>query len=381
MKKQYAALALAAGAALNAHAQSSVTLYGIIDVGIGFQSHTNPAGSSTWAMQQGNEGFLSGSRFGLTGKEDLGRGWYAGFTLENGFLANNGRIDQQGQLFGRQAFVKLGEARYGELALGRQYTTANTMLYYVDPLGVGASPTNSWQVFLSGQRYDNALTYTGSYGPLQAIVQYAAGGIAGDTRARSSFSAGLKYAQNNVTAVADVQQTHDSQDRYARVYLAGLKIPAGPVSLFANYMHSDRQAGFDSSNGGTDTASITSMTSGSPTAAVTINSVFASHRRDDFFTVGAAWRVLPQLQLVGAGMYDHTLAQSFSGTRTTGYGVLDYSLSKLTDVYLAAAYDKVTGGWSGLFGNGTSNAAAANGTALNGRNEQVSAFAGLRHKF
>ncbi|QBQ99962.1 porin [Paraburkholderia pallida] len=381
MKKHYVALALSAGAAMHAHAQSTVTLYGIVDVGISYQTHTNPAGSSTWAMQQGNEGFLSGSRFGLTGKEDIGGGWYAGFTLENGFLANNGKLDQQGQLFGRQAFVKLGQQRYGELALGRQYTTANTMLYYVDPLGVGAAPTNSWQVFMTGQRYDNAVSYTGNYGPLQAIVEYAMGGIAGDTRARSSISAGLKYAQPSVTAIVDVQQTNDTQDRYARIYLAGVKVPAGPVDLYANYLHSDREAGFDSSNGGEDTASITSMASGSPTAAVAINRVFASHRRDDFFTVGAGWHIAPQWQLIGAGMYDRTLAQSFSGTRTTAYGVLDYSLSKRTDVYFAAAYERVTGGWAGLFGNTTTNAAAAGGAGLNGRNEQVSTFAGLRHRF
>jgi predicted porin len=381
MKKHYFTLAVAASAAMHAHAQSTVTLYGILDVGIGYQSHTDPEGSARWSMQQGNEGFLSGNRFGLLGKEDIGGGWYAGFTLENGFLANNGKLDQQGQLFGRQAFVKLGQQRYGELALGRQYTTANTMLYYVDPLGVGASPTNSWQVYMTGQRYDNAVSYTGSYGPVQAILEYAMGGIAGNTRARSSVSTGLKYAQNSVTAVADVQQTNDTQDRYARIYLAGLKLPAGPVDLYTNYVHSDREAGFDSSNGGTDTASITAMTSGSPTAAAGFNRVFASHRRDDFFTVGAVWHVLPQLQLIGAGMYDRTLAQSFSGTRTTAYGVLDYYLSKRTDVYFAAAYDRVTGGWAGLFGNATTNAAVAGGAALNGSNEQVSTFAALRHKF
>ncbi len=380
-KNYYAALALTAGVAIQAHAQSSVTLYGIIDVALSYQTHTNPAGAATWALQQGNEGFLSGSRFGLTGKEELGGGWYTGFTLENGFLANSGKADQQGQLFGRQALVKLGQQRFGELAFGRQYTTANTMLYYVDPLGVGAAPTNSWQVFLTGQRYNNAAVYTGSYGPLQAIVQYAAGGVAGDTRARSSISTGLKYAQHDFVAIADVQQTNDSRSRYARLYLAGLRAPAGPVTLYANYMHSDREAGFDSSNGGTDTASITSMTSGSPTAAAAINRVFDSHRRDDFFTVGASWRVTPPWQLILGGMYDHTTAQSFSGSRTTAYGVADYSLSKRTDVYVAAAYDRVTGGWAGLFGNSTSNAAAASGAALNGRSEQVSALMGLRHRF
>lgn len=381
MKKQCTVLALSAGAALSAHAQSSVTLYGVVDEAISFQTHTNPAGDSTWALQQGNEGFLSGSRFGLKGKEDLGNGWRAQFTLENGFLANSGKLDQQGQLFGRQAYVSIGSSTYGDLALGRQYTTANTMLYYVDPLGVGAAPTNSWQVYLSGQRYDNALSYTGAYGPVQVIAQYAAGGIAGDTQARSSMSLGIKYAQGAITALGDAQQTRDTQSRRARIYLAGLSAKIGSANLYANYIHSDREAGFDSSNGGTDTASITSMTSGSPTAAVGINSVFNSHRSDNFFTLGATYRFTPALQFIAAGMYDRTHAQDFNGSRGTLYGVVDYSLSKRTDVYVATAYERVTGGWSGLFGNTTTNAAAGDGKNLNGRNEQVSALVGLRHTF
>ena len=380
MKKQCMALALL-GTTLHAHAQSSVTLYGIVDEAISFQTHTNPAGASTWALQQGNEGFLSGSRFGLKGKEALGDGWRAGFTLENGFLANNGKLDQQGQLFGRQAFVSLGNARYGDLSLGRQYTTANTMLYYVDPLGVGAAPTNSWQVYMTGQRYDNAMTYTGSYGPFQLLAQYAAGGIAGDSQARSSMSLGIKYAQGPLTAVGDAQQTRDTQSRRARIYLLGVASKIGSANLFANYIHSDREAGFDSSNGGTDTASITSMASGSPTAAVAINSVFSSHRSDNFFTVGANYRATPTWLFTVAGMYDRTHAQDFNGSRETLYGVADYSLSKRTDVYVAAAYERVTGGWSGLFGNTTANGAASRGESLNGRNEQVSALIGLRHLF
>ncbi|MGF6933947.1 putative porin [Paraburkholderia sp. UCT70] len=150
MMKQCTAISLTMGASVHAH--SAVTLYGVIDEAVSYQTHTNPAGDSTWSLQQGNEGFLAGSRFGLLGNEDLGGGWKAGFRLENGFLAKSGKLDQQAQLFGRQAYVKLGHDRYGELALGRQYTTANTILYYVDPLGVGAAPTNSWQVYLTGQR-------------------------------------------------------------------------------------------------------------------------------------------------------------------------------------------------------------------------------------
>lgn len=381
MKRQLVLLILLVGAIVSAHAQSSVTLYGVVDAALSYQTNTNPAGKSTFALQQGNEGFLSGSRFGFLGKEDLGNGWHAGFTLENGFLINSGKLDQQGQLFGRQAFVKLGNDTYGDLALGRQYTTANTLLYYVDPLGVGAAPTNSWQVYLTGQRYDNALTYTGTYGPVQVLAQYAMGGIAGNTRARSSMGLGIKYAQGPVVAIADAQQTNDSQSRHADIYMGGVKLTLGSADLFANYLHSSRQGGFDSSNGGTDTASITSMTSGSPSAAVAINSVFATYRSDDFGTLGVNYHLTPAWILTAAGMYDHTHANEFSGSRATFYSVADYLLSKRTDVYVAAAYEHVSGNWSGLFGNATTNAQATAGTALNGRNDQVSALVGLRHKF
>ncbi|MGV2288264.1 porin [Trinickia sp. YCB016] len=380
MKKFYAGLALLMSVPGASFAQSSVTLYGFIDTALSYQTHTNPNGDSTFGMQQGNEGFLSGSRFGFKGNEDLGNGWRAGFTLENGFLANNGRLDQQGQLFGRQAFVKLGHQQYGDLALGRQYTTANTMLYYVDPLGVGAAPTNSWMVYLTGQRYDNSISYTGGYGPVQVIAQYAMGGFAGDSRARSSASLGVKYASGPITVVGDAQQTRDTQSRRARIYMAGLKATAGPVNLFANYLHSDRDAGFDVTNGGQDFGSITSMSTPLD-RSVSMGIVFNTPRRDDFFTVGASYRVTPPFSLTASVMSNRTHADNFNGTRTTAYGVADYNLSKRTDIYLAAAYDWVGGSWSGLFGNSTTGASAASGQPLNGGNSQVSALLGLRHSF
>ncbi|WP_281349368.1 porin [Paraburkholderia hayleyella] len=123
------------------------------------------------------------------------------------------------------------------------------------------------------------------------------------------------------------------------------------------------------------------MASGSPSAAVGINSVFNQRRRDEFFTLGANYRMTPVWLFTLSMMMNRTHADGFSGTRKTWYGVADYSLSKRTDVYVATAYEQVNGGWSGLFGNSTSNAAAASGQALNGRNNQLSALVGLRHFF
>ena len=70
-------------------AQSGVTLYGVIDTALTYQTNSNPAGDAQIGLQQGGEGFLSGSRFGLRGVEDLGGGVKAGFVLENGLLAEH----------------------------------------------------------------------------------------------------------------------------------------------------------------------------------------------------------------------------------------------------------------------------------------------------
>ena len=359
-------------------AQSNVTIYGTVDGSLRRATHYGPA-NQTYHSE--GDAVFSPSRFGLRGSEDIGGGVKAGFVLENGFLTDTGKLDQQGQLFGRQAYVKIGN-QWGELAMGRQYTTANTMLYYVDPLGVGAAPSNSWMVYLTGQRYDNAVSYTGNFGPVSVIAEYALGETAGKGSASSSVSLGLRYASGPITAIGDFQQTRDIQSRAARIYMAGLKASVGRGNLFANYIYSDRDGGFDSSRGGTDTATITSMsTAPTPTNRAAINSVFNGSRRDDFFTVGASYPVTGSVTLTGSVMHNRTRADNFSGNRTTAYGVADYAFSKRTDAYLAVAYDWVHGDWSGLFGNNTTSWTGDSGRRLDGRDNQTTVMVGLRHQF
>jgi GBP family porin len=121
------------GAALCAHAmaQSSVTLYGIVDSGITYTN--NQKGSSTWQATGGNE---QGTRWGLLGKEDLGGGTSAVFKLENGFNIETGAASQNGRIFGRQAWVGLSNDRWGTFTMGRQYNAAQDSLA---PLQIGAS--------------------------------------------------------------------------------------------------------------------------------------------------------------------------------------------------------------------------------------------------
>jgi predicted porin len=94
------ALVLSSVSAL-ACAQSSVTLYGIVDTGVEYVSHANPAGDSVVRMP-GITGEMP-SRWGLRGNEALGGGLSAIVTLESDFNMRNGTLNQGGRLFGRQA--------------------------------------------------------------------------------------------------------------------------------------------------------------------------------------------------------------------------------------------------------------------------------------
>ncbi|WP_061164568.1 porin [Caballeronia temeraria] len=133
MKKFCIAVAVnTALAASAANAQSSVTLYGLLDAGIAYtnnvQNGVPSQGSGRVAVTSGN---LSGSRFGLRGAEDLGGGLSAVFVLESGYNLNNGALGQGGRLFGRQAYVGLSSNQYGTITMGRQY---DSMVDFVAPL-------------------------------------------------------------------------------------------------------------------------------------------------------------------------------------------------------------------------------------------------------
>lgn len=108
------ALSLLAAAA-GVHAQSSVTLYGSLDAGIGYVS--NLRGSSAFLAQQGT---YQADRWGLMGTEDLGGGLKSVFKLESGFSTITGAMSSAGTLFNRQAYVGLSDNRIGTITLGRQ---------------------------------------------------------------------------------------------------------------------------------------------------------------------------------------------------------------------------------------------------------------------
>jgi predicted porin len=140
MKKSLIALAVMAAAGA-ASAQSSVTLFGIVDATLQWGR-----GDVADRFQLGNSGYNS-SRLGFRGTEDLGGGMSASFWLEAGMNNDNGTGGAtntnntaagasagNGLTFNRRSTVSLG-GNWGELRLGRDYTPQFWNLTVFDPFG------------------------------------------------------------------------------------------------------------------------------------------------------------------------------------------------------------------------------------------------------
>src|SRR5471032_422998 len=110
--------------AVPAFAQSSVTLYGVVDNGLSYQSSQTSLGSTSGGRSNTKmvQGVWAGSRFGLKGAEDLGGGTKAIFQLESGFNSATGAAQFTNAMFGRQAWIGVTNNSYGTFQAGRQYT-------------------------------------------------------------------------------------------------------------------------------------------------------------------------------------------------------------------------------------------------------------------
>ncbi|HYS66315.1 MAG TPA: porin, partial [Paraburkholderia sp.] len=213
MNKKLLTAATLAVFASAAHAQSSVTLYGLIDAGISYVNNSK-SGTSHDKLFKYDDGVAQGSRWGLRGTEDLGGGLKALFVLESGFNSGNGTLGQGGALFGRQAYVGLSKNDIGSLTFGRQYsfstdylggnystggqTVAGNYAYHINDVDqLTSSRINNAVKFSSANFY--GLTFGAMYGFSNQAGAFAGAPASGTTAApvagsSRAYSFGLNYA-------------------------------------------------------------------------------------------------------------------------------------------------------------------------------------------
>ena len=374
MKKTLIALAALGSFAGVAHAQSTVTLYGIADAGFVYTSNVATSSSThgkVFALTSGNE---SGSRWGLTGAEDLGGGLKAIFKLESGFNINNGTSGQGGRLFGRQAYVGLSGTSFGSVTMGRQY---NAIQDYLAPLDVASVLTQFATHPFDNDNLNNSFRTDNS-------VKYVSPTLGGfQAQALYGFSNNTNFANN-------------------RTYSVGATFATGPVNVAAAYAHLQNPGVFGgalvgnpSSTAATSNPNTISgnrvdqwglggtlafgpLTAGllytgtlysNSTSAVTAASGTVHFQN---YEGSVRYQVTPALVLAAGETFTNVHQSGVSGHYWQSNLGADYSLSKRTDLYATAIYQTTAK---------TVHAAidASAGTA-SGQSQFVGTV-GIRHKF
>jgi len=217
MKKTLLAAALLAGFAGAASAQSSVTLYGVLDGGLRYSSVSLSNGTGLTNFG-GAYGVQSGNRFGMKGVESLGNGNDAVFQIESGFTLGTGTGDAS-RLFNRASWVGLQNKAWGDVRLGRMTNlTSDWMVGGVDPFAAGFAQLNMGHAFTSGNtvRMDNVLMYR--------------------TPVMSGFQAGLGYSfATGLTTNGGTTAGSFSTSSNTRAITAGVKYANGPFGAAATY--------------------------------------------------------------------------------------------------------------------------------------------------
>lgn len=382
-----AALALFSG---ESYAQSSVTLYGVIDTALiyGNNMATGKSGQGSPGVEM-DSGGTHASRWGLEGTEDLGNGVSAIFRLEDGFSSANGKLSNSGVLFGRQTYVGLELKNYGTITLGRQYSFMSQWLSTLSAEGRG------WGGNLASHPFDNDDMIR--HQSIQNSVRY-------ESPTYRGLTVGTMYGFSN-----DAGQFSNNS-----AYSMGAKYDNGPVSLVASYLQINRSAGAANYNasGAITTADGDSTISGgreqiwgmggkyrfgaadvglvwTHSSTRDVNSVWqggnlvplvGDELTFDNFEINGRYFVTRALSLAASYTYTDGRFESSTANLTPKWHEAivqaDYRLSRRTDFYVESLYQTVSGG----DGNTAFNASMFNVTP-SANNRQLLFVAGMRHQF
>ncbi|WP_429326331.1 porin [Paraburkholderia sp. GAS348] len=363
MKKKFGAalaLALAGGSAF---AQSSVTLYGIVDTGVSYYNNSARGGSFIGVPTLTGE---VPSRWGMRGTEDLGGGYKAFFVLENGFQPGTGTLNYGGRLFGRQANVGLSSA-FGSLTLGRQMNMTLYELSNADVIGPSIHSMAAFDPYLANARSDNAIGYMGTFrgftvggtysfgrdaaGPVGPSATNCPGQMPGNFVACRQYTAMLAYDSDSFGLAASYDVMRGGAGALAPLNNSGYTDTHNIVDGYVRFGPAKVGAGW-----------------------IRRNLAAASHLQADIFFAGGTCYVTPSLSfdLQGSRYLQRVEGGKGGVSSTLIIGRANYFLSKRTTVYTSVG---------NMFNSAlAANTVAAGGTVATGSN-QVGVMAGIQQKF
>ncbi|TDG10544.1 porin [Paraburkholderia guartelaensis] len=339
-KTLLAAAAVVSSCAFQAvHAQSSVTLYGIVDNGIEYQN------DGANHVIRASSGGMFATVYGLIGHEDIGGGIHVNFQLEQGFSAVNGAAQNSADAFNRLAWVGMS-GNFGELRFGRQKKPQYLYLDgELDPLAAKsiASPLNDFDDV--SVRASNAITYfTPSWHGLTAQF--------------------LVSMRDSTTKPTNGIQAYNAVVKYIN----------GPWHLAAGYDQQDNAAG-------TSVQKVFTAATSLRVDAARFYLVYHTETQSDHsqneatYSAAASYLFNPANEI--AVMYGYLHDRTGKGNNAQQFGLsYEYFLSKSSLIYAAA----------GLIDNRNEAAYTLNGTEYSGIEVTPGATArgiiiGLTHKF
>lgn len=396
------------GLTSTAFGQSSVSLYGIVDPAVVYvnNAQVNKAGgvlhgAHQFSMQDASTSAYIGSRFGFRGVEDLGGGTSAIFTLENGFNVANGSLGQGGLLFGRQAFVGLSNRGVGAITAGRQYSS---LVEYLSPL----TAVSLWGGFITAHpddvdnlgltvRQNNAVKIASpAWNGFSANVMYGFGGVAGSMSANQVVSAAAGYSGGPLKVGVGYLSAYNPN-----IAMWGGQPNAGGVTVnnigslgsATTPEKNPVMAGYASARREEVVGAGTSYTLGRATlGAVYTNTRFiglgstsgpnplgyAGSAVFSTIEVNTSYRVAPALSVGASYSYTSTSGPHANKAHYNQVNAgVHYFLSKRTDVYMVAAYQRA----SGVDSLGQPAVASINGMTPSASRQQFVNAIGVAHRF
>lgn len=368
-----------------AHAQSSVTLYGLIDAGVTYTNNQvgpTGAGHSNWELKSGPVQY---SRWGLRGAEDLGGGLKAIFNLENGFNLNSGQNTSSNRIFNRQAYVGLSSRDYGVLTFGRQ---TDDMVDFVGPLSLtgteygGTHFAHPFDVDNLNDSFqiNNAVKYQSpDFAGFKLGALYGFSNQAGGFSNNRAYSFGMSYMWGPLNFGAGFLQLNGDAQTPAQLNANGAVTDTSASSLQGVPLGalSSRQqtwgAGVNYSFGPAVAGFVYTQTNLTQLFQTGLSTHFQN------FEGNLRYALTPAVELSAA--YTYTRASALAGGSNPHWNQVSamagYSFTRRTDVYVQGVWQGVSAGSGSPLGVSWINGITAPSSTSN----QVEATVGLRHRF